>query len=85
MAVPFFIGPKDFDRLRAADPQLTRAINFGMFAVIVVPLFQALKWVNSYLGNYGWSIVVLTVIINILISAAAPQHGVDEEDAGHPA
>ena len=67
VAMPFFIGPKDFDKLRAADAQLVRAIDFGMFAVIVVPLLQALKWVNSFLGNYGWSIVVLTVLINILI------------------
>ena len=67
MTVPFFIGPKDFDKLHAADTQLVRAIDFGMFAIIVVPLLQALKWINSYLGNYGWSIVVLTVIINILI------------------
>jgi YidC/Oxa1 family membrane protein insertase len=65
--VPFFIGPKDFDKLHAADPQLVRAINFGMFAIIVVPLLQALKWINHYLGNYGWSIVALTVIINVLI------------------
>lgn len=65
--VPFFIGPKDFDQLRAADTQLVRAIDFGMFALIVVPLLQALKWVNGFLGNYGWSIVVLTLIINILI------------------
>jgi YidC/Oxa1 family membrane protein insertase len=67
VTVPFFMGPKDFDKLRGADPQLVRAINFGMFAVIVVPLLQALKWIHHYLGNYGWSIVVLTVIINILI------------------
>jgi YidC/Oxa1 family membrane protein insertase len=67
VTVPFFIGPKDFDRLRAADPQLVYAIDFGMFAVIVVPLLQALKWVHGYVGNYGWSIVVLTVIINIII------------------
>jgi YidC/Oxa1 family membrane protein insertase len=67
VTVPFFMGPKDFDKLRAADVQLVRAIDFGMFAVIIVPLLQALKWVNSYLGNYGWSIVVLTVIINIII------------------
>ncbi len=67
VTVPFFIGPKDFDKLHAADPQLVRAIDFGMFAVIVVPLLQALKWVNGYLGNYGWSIVVLTIFINILI------------------
>jgi YidC/Oxa1 family membrane protein insertase len=67
VTIPFFIGPKDFDKLRAADPQLVRAIDFGMFAFIVVPLMQALKWLNGYLGNYGWSIVVLTFLINIVI------------------
>jgi YidC/Oxa1 family membrane protein insertase len=67
LTVPFFVGPKDFDKLRAADPQLVYAIDFGMFAVIVVPLLQALKWVNGFVGNYGWSIVVLTIIINVLI------------------
>jgi YidC/Oxa1 family membrane protein insertase len=38
-----------------------------MFAVIVVPLLKSLKWVNSYVGNYGWAIIILTVIINIVI------------------
>jgi YidC/Oxa1 family membrane protein insertase len=66
-SLPFFLGPKDFDVLHAVDPQLVRAINFGMFAWLVVPLLQALKWINSYLGNYGWSIVVLTILINLLI------------------
>jgi len=67
VAVKFFIGPKDFDQLRAADVQLTRAIDFGWFAKIVVPLLQALKWINRYIGNYGISIIVLTILINILI------------------
>ena len=67
VAVKFFIGPKDFDYLRAADVQLTRAIDFGWFAKIVVPLLQALKWINRFIGNYGISIIVLTILINILI------------------
>jgi YidC/Oxa1 family membrane protein insertase len=67
VTLPFFIGPKLFDQLRAADPQMVRAIDFGMFRSIVTPLLQALRWINRYLGNYGWSIVVLTIIINILI------------------
>ncbi len=46
---------------------MTRAINFGMFSVIVVPLLRSLKWVNGFVGNYGWSIIVLTVIINLLM------------------
>jgi len=66
-AVQFFAGPKDFDVLAAIGPDATRAINFGMFAVIVVPLLKSLKWVNSYVGNYGWAIILLTVIINIII------------------
>jgi len=65
--VQFFAGPKDFDVLAAIGPDATRAINFGMFAVIVVPLLKSLKWINSYVGNYGWAIILLTVIINIII------------------
>ena len=38
-----------------------------MFAVIVVPLLRSLKWVNSYVGNYGWSIIILTIIINVIM------------------
>jgi YidC/Oxa1 family membrane protein insertase len=63
----FFVGPKDFDVLAAIGPDMTRAINFGMFSVIVVPLLRSLKWVHTYVGNWGWSIVVLTVIINIIL------------------
>jgi YidC/Oxa1 family membrane protein insertase len=65
--IQFFAGPKDFDVLAAIGPDVTRAINFGTFAVIVVPLLKSLKWVNSYVGNYGWAIIILTVIINIII------------------
>ena len=65
--LPVFIGPKDFDVLRAVHPDLVRAINFGFLSVIIVPLHQTLKWIYGYLGNYGWSIILLTVLVNILI------------------
>jgi YidC/Oxa1 family membrane protein insertase len=61
----FFLGPKDFDVLVAVDRDLVRSIDFGMFAWIVVPLLRALKWVDTYIGNYGWSIIALTVLINL--------------------
>jgi len=35
-----------------------------MFAFLSVPLLSALNWVHGFVGNYGWSIIVLTVIIN---------------------
>jgi len=61
----FFFGPKDFDVLHAVKPDLVRAIDFGMFDWLVVPLLRALKWANGYIGNYGWSIIALTILINL--------------------
>jgi YidC/Oxa1 family membrane protein insertase len=65
--VQYFFGPKDFDHLKAVGPDLTHAIHFGIFRWLVVPLMNALKWVDGYLGNYGWSIIALTVLINLVM------------------
>lgn len=64
----FFVGPKEFDTLQAVDTELVRVINFGFFAPLSVPLLRALKWVQTYVGNWGWSIIVLTLLINIAMS-----------------
>ncbi len=65
--LPVFLGPKDFDVLGAVHPDLVRAIDFGFLSVIVVPLHRTLKWIYGFLGNYGWSIIALTALINIAI------------------
>jgi YidC/Oxa1 family membrane protein insertase len=65
--IKFFAGPKDFSVLTAIDPKVAEAINFGYFKVIVVPLLSSLKWINGYVANYGWAIILLTVIINVII------------------
>jgi YidC/Oxa1 family membrane protein insertase len=67
LALTYFLGPKDVDTLRSVDPQLVRAVDFGFFAPIVVPLLIALKWMHGFIGNWGWSIVALTLTINIII------------------
>jgi len=66
-AIKFYIGPKSLDALSAIDRTLVRSINFGMFSVIVVPLLRTLNWINAFVGNYGWSIVILTVILNVVL------------------
>jgi YidC/Oxa1 family membrane protein insertase len=65
--IKYFVGPKDFDVLAAIGPDLTKAINFGMFTIIVVPLLRSLKWVNGFVGNYGFSIIILTILINVIM------------------
>jgi YidC/Oxa1 family membrane protein insertase len=66
-AAQYFLGPKDFDVLASVNRDFVRAIDFGMFSWLVVPLLRSLKWINGYLGNYGWSIIVLTLIINLVM------------------
>lgn len=63
-----FVGPKDLDLLKSISPRLEQLVDWGWFGFIAKPLFLALNWMNDkFIHNYGWSIVVLTVIINFLL------------------
>jgi YidC/Oxa1 family membrane protein insertase len=66
-AIRFFVGPKQFDELQALGPDYVRAIDFGIFAWLVVPLLGSLKWLYGYTGNYGWAIILLTILINLVM------------------
>jgi YidC/Oxa1 family membrane protein insertase len=61
-----YVGPKDYDDLKKMSPPLHGLINFGMLEFIADPLFHALKWLHGYVPNWGWAIVVLTLLISIL-------------------
>jgi len=61
----FYVGPKQLDIMRGIDPEFTRAIYFGIFAWLAAPLLDGLKWVHGFVGNWGWSIIVLTIFINL--------------------
>jgi YidC/Oxa1 family membrane protein insertase len=63
-----FVGPKDVDLLRKIDPKLQQLIDWGWFGIIAKPIFLALHWLNdNAVHNYGWSIVVITIVINLLL------------------
>ncbi len=63
-----FVGPKDVDLLRRLDPKLENVVDFGWFGFLAKPLFLSLNYVNDrWVHNYGWSIVLVTVIINFLL------------------
>jgi YidC/Oxa1 family membrane protein insertase len=38
-----------------------------MFGFLATPLLKTLKWINEYVGNFGWSIILLTVLINLVL------------------
>ena len=63
-----FVGPKDIDILKQVDARLPQLIDWGWFWFIAKPLFLVMHWMNDHMvHNYGWSIVLITVAINVLI------------------
>jgi YidC/Oxa1 family membrane protein insertase len=67
LALRVFVGPKDYDDLKKMNPPLHALINFGWLEFIAEPLFHGLKWLHNYIPNWGWAIVVLTLVINMLL------------------
>ncbi len=62
-----YLGPKDYEVLKAVDPGLAGLVDYGWFTWLVKPLLFMLKFVYHYIGNYGWAIIILTFIINLAL------------------
>jgi len=60
-----YAGPKDQERMERVVPYLDRTVDYGWLWFIAMPLFWALKWIHEILGNWGFSIIVLTVLIKL--------------------
>ncbi len=67
MALRVYVGPKDYDDLKAIHPPLHSLVQFGWLEIIADPLFHGLKWLHTYVPNWGWAIVVLTLIVNMVL------------------
>jgi YidC/Oxa1 family membrane protein insertase len=67
-----YVGPKDYHEMTGAGHQLARLVVWQMGdwigPPIVVPLMGLVRWVHSRVGNYGWSIVVVTIFINLVMA-----------------
>jgi len=62
-----YVGPKDQNSLRELAEHLDLVVDYGVFWIICKPIHQAMVAIHSYIGNWGWAIVVLTIIIKILL------------------
>jgi YidC/Oxa1 family membrane protein insertase len=60
-----YAGPKEHDRLKKLGVGLEHIVDFGFFSIIARPLFWILKKFHSVVGNYGWAIVLLTIVVRV--------------------
>ena len=62
-----YIGPKNYEVLKSIDPVLTNAVEYGWFTFAAKPLFALLSYLHGIFGNWGWSIIALTIIIRLIL------------------
>ena len=67
VAASFWAGPKDQYRLEEISPDLQLTIDYGVFYFIASPIFWLLTQINDAIGNYGFSILLLTLVIKIIL------------------
>jgi YidC/Oxa1 family membrane protein insertase len=60
-----YAGPKEYDSLKELNVGLEHVVDFGFFSIIALPLFWVLKLFYQLLGNYGWAIILLTILVRI--------------------
>ncbi|ARP88421.1 membrane protein insertase YidC [Bordetella genomosp. 9] len=58
-----WVGPQDQKAMAALAPGLDLVVDYGWLTIIAKPLFALMTWLHSILGNWGWTIVALTVIV----------------------
>lgn len=62
-----FVGPKEFNILKAANYNLNKALDFGFFDIIAKPMLVAMNWIFAYVKSYGLTIIILTILIKIIL------------------
>lgn len=68
LAVQAYWGAKKYDRLRELPGGLEETVDLGFFRIIAAPLLVALHWIyENVVQNYGWAIVLLTLVIKTLL------------------
>jgi len=69
-----WVGPQDQQAMNHVAPGLGVVVDYGFLAIIAKPLFQLMTWLHGFLGNWGWTIVALTLLIKLVfypLSAAS--------------
>jgi len=62
-----YMGPKEYKTLTHLDKRLSSVIHYGWFTFIAKPMFSLLEFIHNYVGNWGWTIVLTTILIKLIL------------------
>ena len=65
-STPLYAGPQVQKTLTALAPGLDYVVDYGWLTPIAAPIFWTLQKIHQFVGNWGWSIVILTILIKLM-------------------
>ncbi|MBA3903188.1 MAG: membrane protein insertase YidC [Rhodocyclaceae bacterium] len=74
ISVPLYAGPQEQSRLERVAPGFDLVVDYGWLTVIAAPIYWVLELIHRLVGNWGWAIILLTVLIKAVffpLSAAS--------------
>ena len=61
-----FVGPKLQEQLKVTGPRLELTADYGKLTILSQPLFWLLQKVHGFVGNWGWAIIIVTILLKLL-------------------
>lgn len=65
VSASLYIGPKEQIQLEQLAPGMELTVDYGWLTFIADPLFEVLAWIHRWVGNWGWAIIILTILIKL--------------------
>ncbi|QRN41788.1 MAG: membrane protein insertase YidC [Neisseriaceae bacterium] len=65
--VSLFLGPKEYKALNATAENLPLVKDYGMWHIFANPLFLTLQYIESFVHNWGWAIIILVILLKIIL------------------
>ncbi|MGM0518673.1 MAG: membrane protein insertase YidC [Campylobacterota bacterium] len=62
-----YMGPKNYKNLASLNKELTDVIEYGWFTFLAKPVFILLQYLHGIIGNWGWTIVALTILVKLVL------------------
>ena len=66
LTMPLYIGPQEQDKLNKLAPGLGLVVDYGWLKVLAYPMFVVLSWIHGILGNWGWTIILFTILLKVV-------------------
>ena len=66
ISMPLYVGPQEQESLKKLAPGLDLVVDYGWLTILASPMFLVLSFINNIVGNWGWTIVLFTILLKLV-------------------